>query len=121
MRDFDEIEMRALRTWSKEWDSGFNNTERLSFVANHKLMVKHVENAERLKAAAAEAEAESLASRRFKTTMRYTAIALCIALLQLGVAFATRTSQPATIVVKLPSGQQVVVTPAPTPNTGGQP
>lgn len=112
---FDEIETRALRGWSKQWDGGFNDIERVNFVADHKRVVKHVDQAEADSRAAAVAVVDTRNTKRFRTATRWTAIAVLIAGFQTGLILITRSSpQPQTIVVKLPGGQNVTITPQPT-------
>lgn len=114
-RDFDEIEQRALRSWIPVWD-GFAQSQRMTFAADWARVVRHVDVADTRATAAAKAESESLAAKRFKATLRWTAIAALVTAAQLAVAVVTHSSTPPTVVVRLPSGQQVTVTPPAAPS-----
>jgi hypothetical protein len=114
---FDEIETRAVKTVTK-WVDGLTPAERASFAEDHRMAVAHVVAHNKAVAAAPGIAAEKSRGDRFKKSMRYTAAGLGIALLQIGVSLWIHA--PQTVIVKLPSGSQVVVTPAaaPTPTPG---
>lgn len=121
-KGFDEIQTRALKGWASEWDGGFNNIERVNFVANHRRMVAHVDRNDVERKAVSDALLESRTTRRFRAATRWTAIGVLVAGLQTGLILITRQSAaPPTIVVKLPGGQNVTVTPpsAASPTVGG--
>jgi hypothetical protein len=125
-REFDEIEQRALRSFIPVWD-GFAQSQRMTFAADWARLVKHVDVADQRAAAAAKAASETLATRRFKATLRWSAIAALVAAAQIGAAFVTQShpTAPQTVIVKFPSGQQVTITPLPSPSftplPGGNP
>lgn len=104
--------MRALRSVAKVWDGEFDQLTRASFGRDWRRVVAHVDNHDAAVRAGREKAAESVATKRFKATMRYTGLGLGIALINVLVVLFTH--EPQTIIVRLPSGQQVVVTPAPT-------
>lgn len=99
------------------WDGGFNDVEREAFVPNYRRMVTHMDAVDKAEKAAADAVPENLAKRRFNTTLRWTVIATLLVGAQVAVAAFTRSSNaaPQQIVVRLPSGQSVTVTPLPAP------
>lgn len=91
----------------------------MNFAPTWRRVVKHIDTAD----AVDEAAIETRSSKLRKTATRWTAAAVLIAGLQTGLILLTRQpSTPPTIVVRLPGGSSVTVTPPATPTaapTGG--
>lgn len=114
-REFDEFEHRALRGWSHKWDGGFNDVEREAFIPNWRRVVAHVDAADAI-ARTAPTPQEGRLAKQAKQALRVALIGVFLVAVQIAVnAFDKQT-----VVVTLPGGQSVTVTPpASTPSTGG--